>query len=453
MARLAEQAGGRVMGLFHEEITPSKIMTQASLENALKVNLTIGGSLNSVLHPPAVAHELGLRVDYSDFDRLSREIPHLANIEPAGPHYVVELDEAGGIPGIMKSLAALLDGTPLTVTGTTVAKNLETAAVFSPEIIRPLSNPVHPYGGIAVLRGNLAEQGAVIKQVAVKESLWRFSGKAKAFDSEEEALVALEGKRGEDPRNSGAVRQTMEIGPSVIAAFTTTGKLRAAINLGNPVLAGKNPTTGEPYGVSVDLARAFAKRLGVNLELVVFDSAAKSVEAVTNERADIGFFAVDPVRGANIAYTAPYVLIEGCYLVRQVSPIRSNDDVDCAGNRVAAGTGSAYDLYLTRELKHARIVRAPTSPSVVDTFLEQGLEVAAGVKQQLEADAQRIPGLRLLDGRFMVIQQAMGTARTRGHEASRCLGEFVEEMKASGFVAQALRSHRIDGASVAPPAR
>jgi len=245
----------------------------------------------------------------------------------------------------------------------------------------------------------------------------------------------------------------MEIDATVIAAFTPTGTLRAAINLGNPILAGTNPATGEPYGVSVDLARAFAERLGVPLELVVFDTAARSVDAVTNGRADIGFFAVDPVRGAGIAFTAPYVLIEGCYLVRRSSPIRSIDEVDRAGNRVTVGTGSAYDLYLTRELEHARIVRAPTSPRVVETFIEQGLEVAAGVRQQLEADAQRFPGLRLLDGRFMVIRQAMGTARARGAGASHCLDRFVEDMKANGFVAQALRRHGIDGASIAPPAR
>lgn len=244
----------------------------------------------------------------------------------------------------------------------------------------------------------------------------------------------------------------MKIDPSVVAAFTPTGRLRAAINLGNPILAGTD-VTGQPRGVSVDLAHAFAERLGVTIELVVFDTAGKSVEAVGNDGADIGFFAVDPARAASIAFTAPYVLIEGCYLVRQSSPIRSNDDVDRAGQRVAVGAGSAYDLFLTRGLKHARIVRAPTSPRVVETFIDQGLEVAAGVKQQLEADMKRFSGLRLLDGCFMTIQQAMGTAKMRGTAASRCLAEFVEDMKASGFVARALQRHRIDGASVAPPAR
>jgi len=245
----------------------------------------------------------------------------------------------------------------------------------------------------------------------------------------------------------------MEIDPSVIEALAPTGTLRAAINLGNPVLVGHNPVTGEPYGVSVDLARAFAERLGTGLEFVVFDAAAKSADAVTNELADVGFFAIDPVRGAGISFTAPYILIEGCYLVRQSSKIHSIDDVDRTGNRVAVGAGSAYDLYLTRELEHARIVRAPTSPTVVDMFIERGLEVAAGVRQQLEADRERHPGLRVLDGRFMVIQQAMGTARSRGTAAAGCLGEFVEDMKADGFVARALQRHRVDGASVAPPAR
>jgi polar amino acid transport system substrate-binding protein len=235
----------------------------------------------------------------------------------------------------------------------------------------------------------------------------------------------------------------------VVSSFTPAGALRASINLGNPILAGRD-AAGEPCGVSVDLARAFAQRLGVSLELVVFDTAGKSVQAVTDEQADIGFFAIDPLRGEGISFTAPYVLIEGCYLVRNGSPIRANDEVDRAGRTVVVGQGSAYDLFLTRELKHASIARAPTSPAVVDTFIELNADVAAGVKQQLEADAQRRGGLRLLDGRFMVIQQAMGTPKGRGAAAAACLAQFIEEMKASGFVAAALARHGIEGASVAP---
>ncbi|WP_321818373.1 MULTISPECIES: ABC transporter substrate-binding protein [unclassified Paraburkholderia] len=244
----------------------------------------------------------------------------------------------------------------------------------------------------------------------------------------------------------------MNIDSAVIKAFAPTGVLRASINLGNPILANRDSATGEPFGVSVDLARDFAAYLGLPLELVVFDAAGKSVEAVSDERADFGFFAVDPKRGETIAFTAPYVLIEGFYLVREDSPVRTNADVDTANHRVAVGKGSAYDLFLTRELKAAQIVRAPTSPAVVQTFIQQGLEVAAGVKQQLQADASKVVGLRLLDQRFMVIRQAMGVARSRGEQAAALLADFVEQKKASGFVADALARHGIEGASVAPAA-
>jgi polar amino acid transport system substrate-binding protein len=248
------------------------------------------------------------------------------------------------------------------------------------------------------------------------------------------------------------IENPMNIDPSIAAAFAPSGKLRASLNLGNPILVNKNSATGEPSGVSIDLAREFAKRLAIDIEWVVFDTAAKSVEAVGEERADIGFFAVDPLRGASIAFTAPYVLIEGFYLVRSESAIHTNVDVDAESNRVVVGKGSAYDLFLSRELKHAHIVRAPSSPTVVQTFIEQGLEVAAGVKQQLEADASKTPGLRLLDQRFMVIQQAMGIPKSRGDAAADVLRQFVEDMKASGFVAASLARHGIAGASVAPAA-
>ncbi len=233
-------------------------------------------------------------------------------------------------------------------------------------------------------------------------------------------------------------------------ALAPSGKIKASINLGNPILANKDPQTGLPFGVSVDLAKALAKKLGVELELVVFDSAGESVQAVKEERADFGFFAIDPIRGEGIAFTDPYVLIEGSYLVRNDSPIQANEEVDREGIRVTVGKGSAYDLFLTRELKHASIVRSPTSPTVVDYFMDQHIEVAAGVKQQLEFDQKRFANLRLLPGRFMVIQQAMGIPKSRSAEAHRFLIEFVKEMKSSGMVEQSLKAHRIEGASVAP---
>jgi polar amino acid transport system substrate-binding protein len=225
--------------------------------------------------------------------------------------------------------------------------------------------------------------------------------------------------------------------------FAPRGKLRASINLGNPILANKDAHTGEPVGISIDLAHAFAERLGVALELVVFDTASKSVEALRTGAADIGFFAIDPLRGQEISFTQPYVLIEGSYMVRENSPIQRNEEVDQAGIRVTVGKGSAYDLFLSRELKQAQIERAENSALVVDTFLAQHHEVAAGIRQQLEAQAQRVPGLRLLPGRFMVIAQAMGTPKSRGEAAANCLQAFVLEMCSSGFVTASLQRHGI----------
>jgi polar amino acid transport system substrate-binding protein len=234
-----------------------------------------------------------------------------------------------------------------------------------------------------------------------------------------------------------------------VSELAPTGRLRAAINFGKPILASRGPD-GQARGVSVDLARELGKRLGVPVELVTFTSAGKVVEAVKDAQVDIAFVAIDPVRGADMLQTPPYVIIEGAYLVKNDSPIRRNEDVDRPGIRVVVGNGSAYDLHLTRELKAAKLVKSPSSPTVTDVFVAQGMDVAAGVKQQLQADAKRIPGLRLLDGRFMVIQQAMGLPRGRENGA-RYVSAFVEEMKASGFVAQALQRHNIEGALVAPP--
>jgi len=234
---------------------------------------------------------------------------------------------------------------------------------------------------------------------------------------------------------------------SILAALAPTGTLRATINVGNPILARLDEATGEPRGVSVDIARELAHRLGTSLECIVVPAAAKSVETVGSGQADVGFFAIDPIRGAGIAFTAPYVLIEGCYLVRETSPISDNSQVDEPGTRVVVGAGSAYDLFLTRELKRATIVRVPTSPAVVDAFVAHGLEVAAGVKQQLQADTTRHPDLRLLEKPFMVIQQAMGVANARGESAARYLRAFVDDLRGSGFVREALARHGIKGAT------
>lgn len=206
-------------------------------------------------------------------------------------------------------------------------------------------------------------------------------------------------------------------------------------------------------GVSVDLSRELAARLGVELELKVFDAAAKSVAAVTSGEADIGFFAIDPLRGEGISFTPAYVHIEGYYLVRQHSPLQLNTEVDKVGICITAAKGSAYDLYLSRTLQHATLTHAVTSQAVVDTFLQNGTDVAAGVKQQLESDMKRLEGkekLRLLDTHFMVIAQAIGIPNHRDAAATAYMHHFVEDLKRTGFVAAALQRHGIQGAAVAP---
>lgn len=237
--------------------------------------------------------------------------------------------------------------------------------------------------------------------------------------------------------------------PSLQQLLAPTGRLRASINVGNPILAGRD-ASGAPAGVSIDLARALAHKLGLELDLVVWETAADSVKAVEAGQADFGFFAIDPKRAEHIAFTPPYVLIEGSYLVKQDSPLQRNEEVDRPGHRVTVGQGSAYDLYLSRTLAHATIERAPSSPAVVAHFLAQGHEVAAGVRQQIEAEAARVGGLRLLPGHFMLIRQALGLLRSRGEAAAQALANFIEQAKADGTVAQALARHGIEGASVAP---
>jgi polar amino acid transport system substrate-binding protein len=230
-----------------------------------------------------------------------------------------------------------------------------------------------------------------------------------------------------------------------------SGKLRAAINFGNPVLAQKDPATGEARGVTGDLARELARRLGVGVEFVAFETARLVSESAARGAWDICFLAIDPVRAADIDFTAPYVIIEGVYLVPVDSPLKTVEDVDRAGVRIAVGKGSAYDLYLTRAIKNATLVREPDSAKSLDMFLRDKLEAAAGVKQPVQAFAKSHPDTRLIPGRFMAIEQAMGTPKGRPAGAVY-LRAFVEEMKASGFVADALKRSGQGDATVAPPA-
>lgn len=243
---------------------------------------------------------------------------------------------------------------------------------------------------------------------------------------------------------------SVSISPDVVKDLIPTGKLRAAINYGNTVLVQRG-ASGELSGVTVDLTRELAKRLNVAVELVPFDGAAKSFAAVKSGDLDVGFFAIEPVRAAEIAFTSPYVIIEGTYMVPADSPLKVIADVDREGVRIAVGKGSAYDLYLTRTLKHATLVRAPTSVAAMEMFLADKLEAGAGVKQPIVAFAKAHPNVRAMEGRFQTIEQAMGTAKAHAAGA-RYLTAFIEEMKASGFVADALKRANQPDAAVAPPA-
>jgi polar amino acid transport system substrate-binding protein len=238
--------------------------------------------------------------------------------------------------------------------------------------------------------------------------------------------------------------------PQVVTELAPTGTLRAAINFGNGVLAQKDPASGEPRGVSAELARELGRRLGVGVAFVGFDAAGKVFDALPSGAWDIAFLAIDPVRAAGIDFTAPYVVIEGNYAVPSISALHTIDDVDHDGVRIAVGRGSAYDLYLTRALKHATLVRAPSSPESLELFLKDRLEAAAGVKQPIVAFAKAHPDVRVIDQRFMSIEQAMGTPKGRP-AGIRYLRQFVEDMKASGFVASALERSGQAEATVAPP--
>lgn len=244
---------------------------------------------------------------------------------------------------------------------------------------------------------------------------------------------------------------TGTISPEVLHDLAPQGKLRAAINLVNTVLAQQDPVTGELGGVTVELARELARRLAVPVELIVFHGAGTVFEAATKGAWDIAFLANDPVRAANVSFTAPYLIIEGGYVVPADSPLMTVTDVDRGGARIVVGEGSAYDLYLTRTLKEATLVRVlAAGTAVADRFAADQLEAMAGVKPALAELVKARPSLRLLDGRFMEIRQAVGTPK--GHEAGdRYLRTFIEEMKRSGFIADALRRSRQHDAIVAPP--
>ena len=239
------------------------------------------------------------------------------------------------------------------------------------------------------------------------------------------------------------------ITPSFRIELAPTGKLRVGINYGNPVLATRDPASGDLHGVAVELARELARRVDIPVELVGFESAGQMVEGLKAGAWDVAFLAVDPGRAGEINFSAPYLEIEGTYLVPAGSPLRVIGEVDRAGVRIGVSAKSAYDLFLSRSVKYAELVRAPDPNAAFELLIAGKVDVVAGVRQPLVTNTEKLPGSRVFDGRFMVIQQALGIPKGRD-EGAKYLREFIEDVKASGWVAQAIEKAGVRGVSVAP---
>jgi polar amino acid transport system substrate-binding protein len=242
-----------------------------------------------------------------------------------------------------------------------------------------------------------------------------------------------------------------QVSPAARSELAPTGKLRVGINYQNFLLVNKTRAGGEYSGIAVDLGRELGRRLGVPVELVPFETAGKLADGVKAGAWDVAFLASEPVRASEIAFSAAYLEIEAGYLVPAGSPIRTIADVDADGVRVAVNAKSAYDLYLTRNLKRAKLFRAPTIDASYDLFVKDRLDVLAGLKPRLVMDAEKLPGSRVLEGRFSAVQQSIGTPQGRPAGA-KYLREYSEDVKASGFVAKAIERHAVPGVSVAPGA-
>jgi polar amino acid transport system substrate-binding protein len=237
--------------------------------------------------------------------------------------------------------------------------------------------------------------------------------------------------------------------PDILRDLAPTGVLSAGINFGNPVLVQRDPATRQPRGVSVDLAPELGQQLHIGVELVTFDAAGKLFDAFKAGAWDVAFMAIDPVRCAEIRFTEPYLVIEGTYMVERGSTFGTVEDVDRENVRIAIGSGGACDLFLSRTLKFAQLVRRPTGQAAFELFVNDGLEAAAGVRQALVQFAQAHPGLRVMDGRFMVIEQAMATPKPRLGGA-RYQSSFLEDLKRNGFIAEALKRSGQADATLAP---
>lgn len=236
----------------------------------------------------------------------------------------------------------------------------------------------------------------------------------------------------------------------IVAQLAPRGVLRAGINLANTLLVSGRTAGGNPAGVAPDLAAEVATLLGVPVAYVPFATPGELADAVGRDLWDVGFVAAEPARAEAIAFTAPYVEIEATYLVHARSPLKAVSDVDRPGTRIAVMARSAYDLWLTRNLGQAQLVREDSHDAARQRFLDGDAEVLAGLKVWLLAEVDTLPGVRVLPGHFTAVQQAIGTARANTAGAA-FLAAFVEEAKASGLVARLIRHHRVKGLSVGPP--
>lgn len=229
-------------------------------------------------------------------------------------------------------------------------------------------------------------------------------------------------------------------------SLTSTPLIRCVINLGNPLLAYMQAS--EPQGISVDMAHAWAKQNKQTCVFTVVKNAREAVELLEKQEVDLGFLAIDPSRAQHLQFTKAYLHIDGCYAVRNASTIGSIADVDQSHHQVVVGLGSAYDLFLSRHLQHAQLVKAPSSDTVVETFLGGQGDVAAGVKHQLELDLQKHAGLRMLPGYFMQIQQALAIHQQAGKEALESLQLFLSRFIESGQLKASMQKHQVTGASM-----
>ena len=237
--------------------------------------------------------------------------------------------------------------------------------------------------------------------------------------------------------------------PELLAELAPTGVLRAGINLGNYLLVTGRSASDEPMGVSPDLARAVADRLGVPVAYVAFERPDTLADAVNTGAWDIGLISAEPARAEKITFSAAYAEIEATYLVPPGSPLCTIADVDRPGIRISVSTGSAYDLWLQRNLRHASIVPAQTLDDSYDVFLTERLDALAGLRTRLLQDAESLPGSRVLDGSFTTVQQAIGTSRANTL-GTAFLQTFVEEAKASGLIVRLIAQHKVHGLAVAP---